>query len=123
MVQSENKETLRCVFFLKDKYVLSVPNNSGQFVSKIIRLARCKCSLRAFCNGRRVCLSVCLSRVRSRKLSDIGAKFRHLCRKLGSPSKNMTLDFAPEVDKYPKSSLKLQNSPKWGECEPVASLR
>ena len=49
--------------------------------------------------------SVCrlsLSRVRSRKLGEIGAKFRHLCRKSGSS------DFAPEVAKYPKSSLKLK---------------
>ena len=39
--------------------------------------------------------SVCLSRVRSRKVS---AKFRHLYRKSGLPSKkNTTSDFAPEV--------------------------
>jgi len=43
--------------------------------------------------------SVCLSRVRSQKLSEIGAKFR---RKSGSPSKNMTSDCAPEVAKSPK---------------------
>ena len=45
--------------------------------------------------------SVCLSRVRSRKLSDIGlgAKFRRLYRKSGSPSRKMTSDFAPEVAK------------------------
>jgi len=50
-------------------------------------------SVRALCFGRRVCLSsVCLSRVSSRKLSEIGAKFRHFCRKSGSPSKNMTSD-------------------------------
>jgi len=46
--------------------------------------------------------SVCLSRVRSQKLSEIGAKFRHLYRKSGSPSKNVTSDFEPEVDKNPK---------------------
>ena len=42
-------------------------------------------SVRAFCFGRRVCrLSVvCLSRVRSRKLREIRAKFRHLYRKRG----------------------------------------
>jgi len=51
-----------------------------------------------------VCLSsVCLSRVRCRKLSEIGAKFCRLYRKSGSPSKNMTSDFAREVAKYPKS--------------------
>jgi len=43
-------------------------------------------------------------RVKSWKLSEIGTKFRHLCRKSGSPSKNMTSDFEPEVAKYPKSS-------------------
>ena len=67
-----------------------------------------------FCFGRRVCrLSVCLSRVRSRKLSEIGAKkFRHFCRKSGSSSKNMRSDFSLEVVKYTKSSPKLQNSPQ-----------
>ena len=39
------------------------------------------CSVRAFCFVRRVCLSVCLSRVRSRKLVEIGAKF---CRPIGN---------------------------------------
>jgi len=61
-------------------------------------------SISALCFGHRICLSVCLSPIRSRKLSEIGAKFHHLCRKLGLPSKNMTSDFAPEVAKYPKSS-------------------
>ena len=60
-------------------------------------------SVRAFCFGRRVCrLSICLSslsRVRSRKLREIRAKFRHLYRKLGSPSKNITSEFALEVAK------------------------
>jgi len=62
-------------------------------------------SVRAFCFGRRVCLSVCLSiclsRVRSRKLGEIGAKFRHPYTKSGSESKNMKSDSAPEVVKYP----------------------
>jgi len=58
-------------------------------------------SVRAFCFGRSICrLSVCLSRVRSCKLSEIGAKFYQLYRKSGSASKNMTLDFAPDVAKY-----------------------
>jgi len=76
-------------------------------------------SLTAFCIGRRVrrLSSACLFRVRSRRLSEIGAKFRRLFRKSGSPSKNMTLDFAPEVAEYPESSPKPQNSPKWDlEC-------
>jgi len=46
--------------------------------------------------------SVCLSRVRSRKLSEVGSIFRRFCRISGSPSKNITSDFAPEVAKYPK---------------------
>jgi len=52
--------------------------------------------------------------VTSQKLSEIGAKFHRLYRKSGSPSKNVTSDFAPKVAKYPKSSHKLQNSAKWG---------
>jgi len=57
-------------------------------------------SVKAFCFGRRVCLSVvCLSCVRSRKLGEIGAKFRRLYRKSGSKSKNPTSDFASEVAK------------------------
>jgi len=68
-------------------------------------------SVRAFCFGRRVCLSfVCVSSIISRKLSEISAKFRHRCRISGSPSKNMTSDFAPEVAKCLKSSPKPQNS-------------
>jgi len=60
-------------------------------------------SVRAFCFSRRVCLSsVCQSRVRSRKLGEISAKFRHYYRKSGSESKNMTSDFAPDVAKYPQ---------------------
>jgi len=41
------------------------------------------------------------------------AKFRRPHRKSGSPSKNMTSYFALELVKYPKSSPKPQNSPKW----------
>jgi len=40
----------------------------------------------------------------------MGAKFHHLYRKLGSPSKNMMSDSALEVAKYPKTSPKPQNS-------------
>ena len=76
--------------------------------STIIFLGSHTYSVRAFCFGRRVCLSVCLSsvvcmsRVRSRKLGEICAKFRHRYRKSGSESKNTTSDFAPEVAKYPQ---------------------
>jgi len=61
------------------------------------------------------CLSsVCLSvRVRSRKLSEVGAKFRHLYTKLGSPSKNITSGFAPEVAEYSKITLLQQ---QFREC-------
>ena len=70
-------------------------------------------SVTAFCFARRVCLSVvCLSRVRSRKLGETSAKFRHSYTKSTSESKNMTSDFAPEVAKYPKKP-KPPNSPKW----------
>jgi len=44
----------------------------------------------------------------SRLLSKVGAKFRHPNRKSGSPSKNMTSDFAPEVAKYPQNPQKTQ---------------
>ena len=56
-------------------------------------------SVRDLRNGRRVCLS----RVRSLKLCEMDAKFRHLYRKSWSESKNMTSDFVPEVAKYPKT--------------------
>ena len=48
--------------------------------------------------------SVCLyvPRQISKTIIEIGAKFCRLYRTLGSPSKNMTSDFAPEVDKYPQ---------------------
>jgi len=49
---------------------------------------------------------VCLTCVRSQKLSEIGAKFCHLCRK--SVEKTMTSNFAPEVAEYPKSILPQQ---------------
>ena len=52
---------------------------------------------------------ISLARIRSRKLSEIGAKFRCLRRKSGSPSKNVTSDFASEVAKYAKSGPKPQN--------------
>jgi len=67
----------------------------------VVRLAHSRTySVRAFCFGRRVCLSVdCLSRVRSQKLGEIGAKFRHRYRKSGPESKKPTSDFALEVAK------------------------
>jgi len=77
-------------------------------------------SVRAFSFGHHVCrlLSVCvsfacLSRIRSRKLSERGAKFRHLYTKSGLVSKNMTLDFALEVAQYPQSTL----NPKIAQSE------
>ena len=38
-------------------------------------------------------------------------EFRRLYRKSGSPSKNMTSDFAPEVAIYPQKTPKNPNSP------------
>jgi len=79
-------------------------------------------SVRAFYFGR----SVCLTCVRSRKLCKIRTKFCHLYKKSWLESKNMTSDFAPELDKYPKSSPKSPNSPKWGSrkrCEIRAKFR
>ena len=72
-------------------------------------------SVRASCFRRRICRlsSLSLSRLISGKLSEIGAKFRCLCKKSGLLSKNMVSDFAPVVvAKYPQSSPKPQNSPK-----------
>jgi len=57
---------------------------------------------------------VCQSRVRSRKLGEIGAKFRRLHRKSGSSSKNITSECTG-------SSPKPQNSPKYC-AEPIVSL-
>ena len=45
---------------------------------------------------------VCLSGVRFRKVSEIGAKFYDLHMKSRSPTKNMTSDIARELAKYPK---------------------
>jgi len=68
----------------------------------------------AFCFGPRVCLSsvVSRSRIRSRKLSEIGTKFRHLYRKSGPPSKNMTSDFAPKV----APNYKMAQNSVWTYC-------
>ena len=78
---------------------------------RIVRLAHLQCESLLLRSPR---LSVvCLSRVRSRKLGEIGAKFRHPHKKSGSESKNMTSDFASEVAKYPQNT-KTPNSPKWG---------
>jgi len=81
-------------------------------VAGIIRLTHCKCKsltqwsshLSSVCRP-----SVCLSRIKSRKLSEIGAKFHHLDSKSGSPNKNMTSYFVPEVANYPRSSHNPQN--------------
>jgi len=73
---------------------------------QVIRFAQLQCESLLFQSPR--LSSVCLSRVSSRKLSEIGAKFRRLCRKSGSPSKNMTSAFALEVAKYPKVAPNFQ---------------
>ena len=68
--------------------------------------------VRALCFSHRFC-HLCLSCIRSQKLSKISAKFCRLHRKLGLPSKNMMSYFAPEVAKYSKRSPKpkiVQNS-------------
>jgi len=58
----------------------------------IIMLVPCKCKHLMF---RSSCLSsVCLSHIRSLKLSEMGATFRHIYKKLWLLSKNMTSDFA-----------------------------
>jgi len=76
----------------------------------LFRLAHLQCESLLFRSPR--LSSVCLSRVRSRKLREIRAKCRHPHGKSGSESKNMTSDFASEVAKYPKRSLRPQNSVK-----------
>ena len=51
--------------------------------------------------------------------SKIDAKYRHINRKLGSPSKNMS-SYRFCVKSTPKSSPKPENTPKWGsqkQCE------
>ena len=68
--------------------------------TEIIRLAHCECKE----PYETVVTSVCPASDFEKKLRDIGAKCRHLCRKSGSRSKNTTSDFAPKVAKYPKSS-------------------
>jgi len=75
-----------------------------------IRLAQCKSLIKR--SSRLSSVYICLPRVRSRKLSETGTKFRHLCRKSGSLSKNMTAYFASKVAKYTKSSPKLKHSTK-----------
>ena len=67
----------------------------------------------------RLVVSVCLSVLRQFSKTKRDRRERNVVafignRDSGSLSKNMTPDFAPEVAKYPKSSRKPQNSPKWG---------
>jgi len=60
-------------------------------------------SVRALCFRRRVRrLSVRLSCVKYRKQSETGAKFCCLYGKYGSPSTNVTSNFAPDVAKHPQ---------------------
>ena len=85
--------------------------------NQFIRLAHLQCF------GRRVCrLSVCLSRVRCRKLSQIGAKFHHFCKKSGSPSKNRTSDFAPEILNSQKEATNPQIAQNTGRAYCLAPL-
>jgi len=71
--------------------------SSRMTLCRTYRLAHLQCESLLFRSPR--LSSVCLSRVRSRILSETDAKFRRLYRKSGSPSKTMTSDFAPEVSK------------------------
>ena len=87
------------------KFAFSALVSDNDALQLLIRLAHCKC--KSLSNGRSVCR---LSRVRSRKLSKIGAKFYRLYGKSASPSKNMTSDFAPQLARYPKSNPKPPNS-------------
>jgi len=66
-----------------------------------------------FCFRRPVCRpSVCLSRIRSRKLSEMSAKF---CR-LYVGNRDQMSDFAPEVAKHSTATIS-------GVCKPTVSLR
>jgi len=59
-------------------------------------------SVRAFCFGRRVCLlSVCPAS----DFENWAREVWNFVTFIGNPSKCMTSDFAPEVAKYPKSSV------------------
>jgi len=78
-------------------YVKNLERDSGLLfaaeyeVDLITLLGSHTYSVRAFCFGRQSVMSVvCLSRVRSRKLREIRAQFRHLHKKSGSERKNMT---------------------------------
>jgi len=95
-----------------DAYVLENETLALVICQKVksYRFAHCKCK-RVMQHLSRLS-SVCLSRVRFRKLSKTGAKFRRLYIKSGSPSKNMTSDLALKVAKYPKISHKPPNSAK-----------
>jgi len=73
-----------------------------------LRLVHCKCKSLMQQSLHLSSISLSLSRVTSQKLSETGAKFCHLYRKFGSPSKNLTSDFAPEVAKYSQSSPQQQ---------------
>jgi len=82
-----------------DPKVTNLPHSS------VIRLVHLQCESLLFWSPH--LSSVCLSRIRFRKLSKIGVKFCHLYKKSGLLRKNTTSDFAPEVAKYPKSNPKI----------------
>jgi len=101
---------MQCVYYFTAFYCLYNLAYWLQYLNKftylLTYLLTYTYSVRAFCFSRRICrlLSICLCCIRSRKLSEIGAKFCHLYRTSGSLSKNIMSYFALEVAKYPKSS-------------------
>jgi len=67
-----------------------------QILEKCMLLGLHTVTVRALRNGHHIC-RVCLSvPCQISKQSEVGMKFYHLYKKLGSPSKNMTTDFAPK---------------------------
>ena len=86
---------------------VNVPSTPTQHDSNSARspfLCSHTLTVTAFCVGRRVCrLSVCqISRTRR----DRRQIWSPTCRKSGSPSKNMTSDFAPEVANHPQQQFR-----------------
>ena len=81
----------------KAAFCISAAIINGSQVAHLLGFA----SVGALCNGRRVCrLSVCPRQISKTKRDK--HENCHLYRKSGSPSKNMTSDFAPEVAKFPQ---------------------
>ena len=89
-------------------------NSSPQHIRSFIRLTHLQCE--SLLSRSPICclpFDVCLSRIGSRKLHEIRAKFCCPCRKSGLPSKKVMSDCASELVTYPKSSPNPQNTPKW----------